>query len=228
MNPRASRREEVLQRIRQAKEERLTLDVRDEQGGLLSTMTPISNTPEQVKLVADWRELAKQWYPTVFAYNLENTARWIDRQVVANPERLLLLLRTPSGEPWGHLGLATFAWQPAPSCELDAVMRGRADLVPGAMTFAVRALLDWTQRSLDIHRIGLRVFADNDRAIRFYERIGFERSRTIPLLFEKGDPVSSWRECKMGEGPERHFLVMELKRTPLSPRPSPAAHSARY
>lgn len=203
-------RQQILARIQRAKDEREVIEVPGAAGALPSTMQPLTNTPEQVRLVADWRERAKEWYPTVFAYNLENTARWIDRQVVGNSERILFLLRTSEGEPWGHLGLATFRWEPEASCELDAVMRGRSDLVPGGMTLAVERLLQWTHGELGIRVVQLRVFTDNERAIRFYERLGFHSSRTIPLVFEQGDPISTWRECKEGEEPERHFLVMEL------------------
>jgi putative acetyltransferase len=45
----------------------------------------------------------------------------------------------------------------------------------GIGTALLRALLDAADNWLDIRRIELTVFADNERAIRLYERHGFQR-----------------------------------------------------
>jgi len=205
-----SLKDEILARVQQAKDRRLELPVHDDAGNLVSTMRMIAADPLHTRLVADWREANKDWYPTVFAYNLDNTRKWIEKQVLANPERILFFLFTPDGEPWGHLGLATFSFDPHAACEIDAVMRGRSDLAPGAMTPAVRSLVRWAFDEVGIGRMGLRVFSDNERAVRLYERVGFEPGRLIPLVYEEGDPISSWREAKPGEEPGRHFLEMRL------------------
>ena len=202
------RKEIILAAIRAAKEAQLHLPVRNEDGTHLSSMRIMGNSPEEVKHVADWREAAADSAPTMFAYNLENTKKWVENQVAAHPERILFFLETPEGERWGHIGLATFGFEPEVSAELDAIMRGREDLAKGVMTPAIRTLMKWATEHLGIRQFGLRVFSDNERAIRLYERLGFERDRLIPMIFEKGDPISKWRECLEGEEPGRHFLVM--------------------
>ncbi len=45
----------------------------------------------------------------------------------------------------------------------------------GIGTALLEAILDAADNWLDIRRVELTVFADNDRAIRLYERFGFER-----------------------------------------------------
>ena len=205
---RMDRKDIILDAIRRAKEEKLHLPVHDDSGKHLSSMRIMGNSPEEVKHVADWREAAADSAPTMFPYNLDNTKKWVENQVTAHPERILFFLETPEGERWGHLGLATFSWESDVSCELDAIMRGREDRAKGVMTPAIRTLMKWATEHLGIRRFGLRVFSDNDRAIRLYERLGFERDRLIPMIFEKGDPISKWRECLPGEEPGRHFLVM--------------------
>ena len=45
----------------------------------------------------------------------------------------------------------------------------------GVGTALMAALLDAADKWLDLRRIELSVFADNERAIRLYERFGFER-----------------------------------------------------
>ncbi|MBI5155834.1 GNAT family N-acetyltransferase [Candidatus Peregrinibacteria bacterium] len=202
------RKEDILAAIRAAKEAQLHLPVHDEHGTHLSSMRVMGSSPEEVKHIADWREAARDSAPTMFPYNLENTRRWVEKQVDTHPERILFFLETPDGERWGHLGLATFGFEPHVSAELDAIMRGREDIAKGVMTPAIRTLMEWGKENLGIQQFGLRVFSDNERAIRLYERLGFERDRLIPMIFEKGEPISKWRECLEGEEPGRYFLVM--------------------
>lgn len=203
--------EQVRATIKRAKEEGLTLEVFGDEGLLLSTMRPFEGTDEEVKLVADWREAEREWFPSVFSYNLEGTRMWMEKHVHENPERIIFLLRDPEGTPWGHAGLSTFKWGEPLSCEIDAVVRGRKDVATGMMTPVVSRLLRWAKEDLLIPRIELRVFSENERAIRLYERTGFEHLHLIPLVFEEGEPISLWRECKEGEEPQRHFLLMRLR-----------------
>jgi RimJ/RimL family protein N-acetyltransferase len=203
-------RDTVLGKVQKAKDQDLELPVHVK-GTLVSHMRMPALDDLHIRCVADWRERHKHWYPTVFPYNLAGTRAWIEKQVIANPERILFFLWTPDGELWGHLGLATFRFDDDVAfCEIDAVMRGRADLAHGLMTPAVQALIDWAKQDIGIQRIGLRVFADNARAIKLYERLGFVHGKKIPLVYEQGDPISQWREAKEGETPQRDFLVMEL------------------
>lgn len=214
-----SKKEEILRKIFEAKESHLELPVHDDKGDVVATMTILGLRPEvEVPLVAEWRERDKDSYPTVFAYNVESTKNWVQKYALGNPERLLFFLYTLDGVPWGHVGISSFDFSDAndPFCELDAVARGRNDLLPGAMTHVVNTMLRWTVRHLGISRIGLRVFADKDKAIRLYERTGFRRNRLIPLKFVPGEPISSWKECAPGERGERDFLVMMLSEEALS------------
>lgn len=204
-----SLRDDILGKVQRAKDEHLVLPVHVD-GILVSQMRIPILDDLHIQCVADWREQHKHWYPTVFPYNLEGTRAWMTKQVIENPERILFFLWTPEGEPWGHLGLATFRFENGAFCEIDAVMRGRENIAKGMMTPAVRALIHWARSDVGIGRIGLRVFADNMRAIKLYERLGFTHGKKIPLMFEKGDPISQWREAKDGERRERDFLVMEL------------------
>jgi len=50
-----------------------------------------------------------------------------------------------------------------------------ASLGCGFGTEAIRLLVRYAFRDLNLHRVGLQVFADNVRAVRCYEKVGFVR-----------------------------------------------------
>ena len=203
----AALRDSVHATLLEAKEKHLQLDVRDPQGVSISTMHVCEGTEEEATLAAEWRERERQWFPTIFPQDPSNTRRWMQEGIRENPERILFFLRDPAGVPWGHVGLSAFQWNDPPSCEIDSILRGRTDVAQGAMTSVLHRLVSWTKEELGMPRIELRVFSENDRAIRLYRRIGFQPVRVIPLKLEEGHPVSMWKECSEAEA-ERHFLLM--------------------
>lgn len=79
-------------------------------------------------------------------------------------------------EPWVHIGSAGFHevdWRNR-SAELGLVI-GRKDLWGrGFGTEAVQALARWGFLELNLHRVQLKVYEDNARAIRAYEKAGFK------------------------------------------------------
>lgn len=200
-------REYVRAKIRQAKDRGLALPVVDEAGVLLSTLKVCAGTEEEARLAAAWREREKQWFPTLFPFDPAGTLRWLKQGVLGNPERILFFLEDPAGVPWGHAGLALFQWGNPPSCEIDSILRGRADVARGAMTPVLRCLIAWAKEELGMPRVELKVFSENEKAIRLYERLGFCPVRSIPMKLRAGTPVSVWEEC-LAEEAERQYLVM--------------------
>ena len=111
----------------------------------------------------------------------------------------------------GHVGLFRFNWEER-SCEIDNIVRGRDDLLPGVMTPAVRALDHWAFQELGVRTLYLRVLADNERAIRLYERCGYQPIKRIPLIKQVGIDRVDWIEApETTEPAERYFLQMKLE-----------------
>jgi RimJ/RimL family protein N-acetyltransferase len=81
-----------------------------------------------------------------------------------------------AGEPWVHIGSAGFHevdWRNR-MAELGLVI-GRKDLWGrGYGTEAVHVLARWGFLELNLHRVQLKVYEDNARAIRAYEKAGFK------------------------------------------------------
>ena len=76
---------------------------------------------------------------------------------------------------WKHVGGAGFHsvdW-PSRSAELGIVLGSRDSWGQGYGTDATRALVGWGFRELNLNRVWLRVFEDNARGIRCYEKVGF-------------------------------------------------------
>jgi len=86
-------------------------------------------------------------------------------------------------------------------------------MIPGVMTSALLALDDWAFSVLGLKRLFLRVFYDNERAIRLYERCGFIGVKKIPLhKFVEGDSIK-YEEIKESESLsiDRYFYLMEIR-----------------
>lgn len=150
--------------------------------------------PAEVEHLARWRRENQRWFPERFPVTADGTKRWLAQAVLATPDRLLLWLKSRAGEYVGHLGLFRFRYQDR-SCEVDNVVRGRADLLSGIMTPAVLALMDWAFAKLDLSALELRVMSDNPRALRLYERTGYAPVRQIPLYRkELADGTLRWVE----------------------------------
>ncbi len=165
------------------------------------------------KLLGQWRLENPTVATGTFKITEEKTEKWLDYQVIGRDDRILFFVMDVKGTMIGQMGLAGFNYQQQ-SCEVDAVVRGVKHLHPGMMEDAIRALVHWGIEQLSLRQIYLKVFMDNVHAIRFYERCGFEPTRTIPLQKilsgeeERWEIVTANNMEKMAI--ERYFLEMKL------------------
>lgn len=132
-----------------------------------------------IKLLMDWREKNSKWFD-IFKVTEEGTKKWLKEKVIECNDRILFLIQTLDGSFIGHLGLYRFDVEDQ-SCELDNVIRGEKNAIPGLMTYAAKALMIWSFDSLKLKAMNLRVFSDNVKAVTLYERCGFKKIREIPL-----------------------------------------------
>lgn len=175
-------------------------------GGSLVPVCPAHADDERlVASLARWRESNALAYPTRFPVTLTGTATWLRERVIAAPDRIMFLVHDAAARPIGHAG---FALADDTSLKLDNVMRGEPG-APGIMTTAVTSLLGWADRTLKPAAVRLPVFAHNDRAIRFYRRIGFRDAGVAPLRrLDRGDRVE-YVPLVDGAGPaDAHHLIM--------------------
>jgi perosamine synthetase len=171
----------------------------------------VADNTENIRLLAGWREIHFDAYPTQFTVTEEGTRKWLEEQVVGKKDRILFMLYASDGNAVGHMGLANFNFHHR-FCEADNIVRG-SESHKGAMTAAFNAMLDWAFRTFGLASINLRVFSDNIHAISFYKRCGFDEVRKIPLeRVRSGDSVK-FVEVPPGVQtvPDRYFSLMNLQ-----------------
>lgn len=168
---------------------------------------------EAVALLADWRAAAAEAFPSQFPVTLLGTQGWLKQQVLEVPDRLLFWVTDLDGTRIGHVGLFRFDLGEG-HIEIDNVVRGVPDVLPGVMQCSLRALLDWTFSKLAMNAVFLRVFSDNERALRLYDRCGFVETMRMPVARVVEGDVVRWVEVdgSYRRPVERYYLTMRLLR----------------
>jgi len=148
--------------------------------GFLSKHLPIGLAQEE------------KWFEQHLAIQDRNTQSWaIDAQPV-----------DMAVGPWMHIGgcgLHEINWR-GRWAELGIVIGARDYWGRGYGTDAVQTLCVWAFDTLNLNRVYLRVFADNARAIRCYEKVGFQHEGRL-------------RQHDFAGGAYRDMLIMGLLRS---------------
>lgn len=145
-------------------------------------------------------EQEERWYEANLSRPPGEQAWAIDAQVPASASAGLLPSAAEPG--WVHIGSCGFheidwrsRWGEAGIAIGDKTQWGK-----GFGTDALRALIGFGFRDLNLHRIMLRVFDDNARAIRSYEKVGFKTEGRL-------------REDEFRNGRYRDTVIMAILRS---------------
>ena len=168
------------------------IPIYDDNGALAGYLRPITrdyreSLPGSAEQLALWRNANPSLSAEPFTATEETTREWLDHYVIGRADRILFYIVLPDGRRAGHIGFSSFDFD-ARSCEVDAVLRGERDALPGIMTFAIHALIRWGLAALRLNAIELRVFSDNKHAIAYYKRNHFvitEESLPVPGVADK-------------------------------------------
>jgi len=192
------------------------IPVYGDEGKLCAYLRPITadfktTLPECPMLLTKWREENPTISTGTFEPTVERTENWLSQYVIGRDDRLLFLIMCLNGGFLGHIGFSSFDFAEK-SCEIDAVLRGVKNLLPGLMTFSMHSLVYWGIRELHLEKILLKVFSDNRQAIRFYEKFGFCKVGEIPLVLVKASDEEKWEIAPEGCGEEagRYYTEMRL------------------
>jgi RimJ/RimL family protein N-acetyltransferase len=127
-------------------------------------------------------------------FSLAQEERWyegllerIDRQ-----SDVMLAIETADGVHIGNVGLGGINWKDR-HAELGIAIGEKSCWGQGYGTDAVRTLLRLAFGEMNLNRVSLRVDVDNHRAIRCYERTGFQREgRLREAVFRGGAYVDQY------------------------------------
>lgn len=136
-----------------------------------------------IDLLAKWRNINVNVYPSRFTATRDSTKSWLRDQIVNSPNKILFLVVNAHGNPVGHIGLASID-NPVHLLEIDNVARWEDDLPPNTFSDCLNSLMQWAKSTMYIEGFTLRVFSNNAKAIRFYEKNGFKKTRTIPMVVD--------------------------------------------
>lgn len=171
-----------------------------------------SDYREVIAEMTTWRNAAADSFFTQFVATPERTDLWFRGRIENSPHHVFLVLRDPLGRAVGHLCVRHDA--PRRAIEIENVLRG-SPARRGVMTDVVRAVCSWLRCVFAEHEIFVRVFGNNEAAIRLYERCGFrETSRATVYRAQSGTDIS-WSETNPEGEPKREFVRMSI---PLSVR----------
>lgn len=192
------------------------LPVYNEKGELAAFLCPLNqktlSNQKEINLLFKWRKENSFAFPSQFTVTKEGTKRWVENQLLKNHTRILFFIEDAAEKPKliGHIGLYSFDFREH-SCEIDNVVRGDKNHLKGAMTWALTALIQWTQRELGPKNIFLRVFSDNTHAVTFYKRCGFMCEKLIPLKKMVKPHMVVWEEDESLMKANKYFQKMVLK-----------------
>jgi len=122
-----------------------------------------SNDPEIRRLTGEVKPMTDQAAEDFYRRTLDHNDRvWFIIELNEN------------GDPIGEAGLLRMfpAWR---TTDLSIIIGERDAWGKGYGTEAIMLLLDYAFGALNFHRVALGVVGFNERALRFYERVGFRR-----------------------------------------------------
>ena len=122
-------------------------------------------------------------------FSLAQEERWytslLERLEQGND--VVFAIETAEGVHIGSVGLHSIGWKDR-HAELGIVIGEKEHWGQGYGTDAIRTLLGVAFEEMNLHRVFLRVDADNERAIRCYEKCGFQREGAMrEVVFREGE-----------------------------------------
>jgi RimJ/RimL family protein N-acetyltransferase len=147
-------------------------------------------TPEDIPVYHSWRndlEVMRTTNPDLDLYSFESTAEFVQQVILgSHSSKSYLILDKDTQKPIGITSLIQIDRKNRnPECILD--IGDKAYWGKGFGREALSLLLDYAFLEMNLHRVGLRVFSFNDRAISLYEKIGFKQEgRSRQAIFREG------------------------------------------
>lgn len=121
-----------------------------------------------------------QYLGVYLPYNAVREREWVEG-LYKDPANVVLVIALIEGDrPIGNCGLHQLRMDPPNRCAELGIVIGEPEFQNrGYGAEAMRLLCGYGFNRLNLHRIGLRVYEYNRRAIRCYEKVGFRREGAL-------------------------------------------------
>ncbi|MCM3759031.1 GNAT family N-acetyltransferase [Sporosarcina aquimarina] len=153
----------------------------------------ISNIDEDVSIYHKWRndvEVMQFTNPSLDVFTYTETENFIKSITESYNSKGYMIEEVKTNKPIGVTSLINIDYvNRNAECIIDI---GEKDYwSKGIGTEAFSLLLDFAFNELNLHKVNLRVFSFNERAIRLYQKLGFyEEGRLMEQLYRNG----SWHD----------------------------------
>lgn len=129
-------------------------------------------TVEDTDLIVDWRNSPQVYKNFIYQvkFSKESHQNWLDRNVFAGKAAQFIIEDIASGKPVGSVYLRDI--DPQHQKAEYGIFLGEC-YGSGFGTAATRLILQYGFEELHLHKIFLRVFAENTVAIKTYKKVGF-------------------------------------------------------
>jgi len=133
-------------------------------------------TPEDTDLIIFWRnqDAVRRNFIYQELFTRESHEHWTRTMVETGRVVQMIICEAQGGRPVGSVYLRDIDRRHN-KAEYGIFIGGDGARGKGYGTMAARLMIRYAFEEMDLHRLFLRVFADNTRAIRSYEKAGFKR-----------------------------------------------------
>lgn len=207
-------REDVENDLFKAKKDLKEIKIKNEGkeiGSLVAIGYEDIEKKETIELLMKWRVDNINSFPSSGKITFEGTKIWLKNLVLDKKDRILFFVKDNDNNLIGHVGLYRFNYNDK-FCEIDNVVRGDNSKSKGLMSFACNAIIDYAINMLGFKDVYLRVLSDNEKAVSFYQKIGFVDILKVPLCGHKEGEFLEYKEIVSDpyKKADKYYITMKL------------------
>jgi perosamine synthetase len=162
------------------------------------------DSDHSLNLLASWRNENIIAYPTRSPITISGTKKWLEKAVLANPNRLLFWIVDSSLGRLGHIGVVVNPV--SKNFEIDNVLRGIPIDNPGLMSSALSKIESVIEEEFSIESVCLKVLESNNHAAKFYLTHGYTAVGREDLVWEH---LESGSQLVPGSKKDDAFITMQ-------------------
>ena len=134
-------------------------------------------TKEDAPMIYKWvnREDLRALTGTLYPVSEFEHGTWVEKQVTGSDRKLFMICCRESDRKIGTIGLRNFDWINRNAELFISIGETEEYTSKGYGSDAVKTFVKYCFEHINLHKIYLHVFESNGRAIRCYEKAGFQR-----------------------------------------------------